>query len=197
MAGYSQLKASTCLVAVNIMLFNYIPSSFKKPDPCLIESNCTNLVPDKPLFKNQKTKLVYVHFSLISLIKTNRYFYQFSRFFQNILHFRALRGNIKISFFQNAMNQSSQGTKAPKAHDAVPVSCEHPLKILNAKTIKFWYNERQYMNRLSKENKRDAYPMDSRPTYANKCLITSLSARLVLNLLSRIHYTTQSATLCK
>ena len=23
------------------------------------------------------------------------------------------------------MNQSSQGTKAPKAHDAVPVFCEH------------------------------------------------------------------------
>ena len=103
------------------------------------------------------------------------------------------------------MNQSSQGTKAPKAHDAVPVFCEHPLKILNAKTIKFWYSERQLvsvpkgqcMDRLSKENKRNACPMDSKPKYANKCLITSLSARLVLNLLSRIHYTTQSATLCK
>ena len=116
-----------------------------------------NLVPDKPLLKNKKTKLVYGYFSLISLIKTNIYFYQFSRFFQNILHFRAfhcsqwktrfigflLRGNIKISIFQNAMNQSSQGTKAPKAHDAVPVFCKHPLKILNAKTIKFWYSERQ------------------------------------------------------
>ena len=45
--------------------------------------------------------------------------------------------------FQNAINQSSQGTKAPKTHDAVPVFCEHPLKILNAKTIKFWYNEGQ------------------------------------------------------
>ena len=44
------------------------------------------------------------------------------------------------------MNQSSQGTKAPKAHDAVPVFCEHPLKILNAKTIKFWYSERQLVS---------------------------------------------------
>ena len=82
---------------------------------------------------------------------------------------------------------------------------EHPLRILNAKTIKFWYSERQLvsvskgqcMDRLWKENKRDACPMDSRPNYANKCLIASLSARLVLNLHSRIHYTTQSATLCK
>ena len=179
-----------------------------------------NLVPDKPLLKNKKTKLVYGYFSLISLIKTNIYFYQFSRFFQNILHFRAfhcsqwktrfisllLRGNIKISIFQNAMNQSLQGTKAPKAHDAVPVFCEHPLKILNAKTIKFWYNGRQLvsvpkgqcMDRLSKIIKGMlACPVDSRPNYANKCLITSLSARLVLNLLFRIHYTTQSATLCK
>ena len=39
------------------------------------------------------------------------------------------------------MNQSSQGTKALKAHDAIPVFCDHPLKILNAKTIKFWYKE--------------------------------------------------------
>ena len=185
-----------------------------------VESNCTNLVSDKPLLKNKKkAKLVYGYFSLISLIKTNICFYQFSRFFQNILHFRALhcgqwkthfisfllRGNIKISIFQNTMNQSSQGTKAPKAHDAVPVFCEHPLKILNTKTIKFWYNERQLvsvpkgqcMDRLSKENKRNACLMDSWPNYATKCLITSLSARLVLNLLSRIHYTTQSATLCK
>ena len=77
MAGYSQLKASTCIVAVNIMLFNYILSSLTKPDPCLIESNCTNLVSDEPLLKNKKTKLVYGYFSLISLIKTNRYFYQF------------------------------------------------------------------------------------------------------------------------
>ena len=44
------------------------------------------------------------------------------------------------------MNQSSQGTKAPKAHDAVPVFCEHPLKILNTKTIKFWYSERQLVS---------------------------------------------------
>ena len=160
MAGYSQLKVSTCLVAANIMLFNYILSSLTKPDPYLIESKSTNLVPDKPLLKNKKTKLVYGYFSLISLIKTNIYFYQFSRFFQNILHFRAfhcsqwktrfigllLRGNIKISIFQNAMNQSLQGTKAPKAHDAVPVFCEHPLKILNAKTIKFWYSERQLVS---------------------------------------------------
>ena len=65
-----------------------------------------------------------------------------------------------------------------------PPLCEHPLKILNAKTIKFWYNERQLvsvpkgqcMYRLSKENKRDACPMDNRPNYTNKCLITSLSA---------------------
>ena len=72
------------------------------------------------------------------------------------------------------MNQSSHGTKAPNAHDAVPVFCEHPLKILNAKTIKSWYNERQLvsvpkgqcMDRLSKENKRDGCPMDSRPNYA-------------------------------
>ena len=79
------------------------------------------------------------------------------------------------------------------------------LKILNAKTIKYWYNERQLvsvpkgqcMDRLSKENKRDTCPMDSRPNHASKCLITSLSARLVVNLLSRTHYTTQSATLCK
>ena len=104
------------------------------------------------------------------------------------------------------MNQSLQGTKAPKAHDAVPVFCGHPLKILNAKTIKFRYSERQLvsvpkgqcMDRLlSKENKRDACPVDSRPNYANKCHIASLSARLVLNLHSRTHYTTQSATLCK
>ena len=121
----------------------------------MIESNCTNLVPDKPLLKNKTTKLVYGYFSLISIIKTNIYFYQFSSFFQNILNFRAfhysqwkklfigllLRGNIKISIFQNAMNQSSEGTKAPTAHDAVPVFCEHPLRILNAKPIKFWYSE--------------------------------------------------------
>ena len=44
------------------------------------------------------------------------------------------------------MNQSSQDTKAPKAHDAVPVFCEHPLRILNAKTIKFWYSERQLVS---------------------------------------------------
>ena len=123
----------------------------------MIENNCTNLVLDKPLLKNKNTKLVYGYFSLISLIKTNIYFYQFSRFFQNILHFRAFhcsqsktrfigllfRGNIKISIFQNAMDQSSQDTKAPKTHDAVPVFCEHPLKLLNANTIKFWYSERQ------------------------------------------------------
>ena len=30
---------------------------------------------------------------------------------------------------KNAMNQSSQGTKAWKAHDAVPVFCEHLLKL--------------------------------------------------------------------
>ena len=41
------------------------------------------------------------------------------------------------------MNQSSQDTKATKAYDEVPVFCEHPLRILNAKTIKFWYSERQ------------------------------------------------------
>ena len=84
------------------------------------------------------------------------------------------------------------------------VFCEHPLKMLpNAKTIKFWDNEGQLvslpkgqrMDRLSKEYKRDACPMVSRPIYANKCLITSMSAKLVLNLLSRImalariHYT--------
>ena len=132
MAGYSQLKASTCLVAVNIMLFNHILSSLTKPDPCLIESNCTNLVPDKPLLKNKKTKLVYGYFSLISLIKTNRYFYQFSRFFQNILHFRAF----------TAVNE------------------RHVLSV-------FFYAG------ISK------FPS------------------LVLNLLSRIHYTTQSATICK
>ena len=93
------------------------------------------------------------------------------------------------------MNQSSQSSKVPKAHDAVPVFREHPLKILNAKTIKFWYNGRQLvsvpkgqcMDRLSKIIKGMlACPVDSRPNYANKCLITSLSARLVLNLLSRI-----------
>ena len=201
------------------MLFNYILSSLTNSDPCLIESNCTNLVRDKPLLKNKKTKLVYGYFSLISLIKTIIYFYQFFRFFQNILHFRAfhcshwktrfssllLGGNILISIFKNAMNQSLQGTKATKAHDAVPGFCEHPLKILNARTIKFGYNKGQLvsvpkgqcMDRVLKEYKRDTSPMVSRPTYANECLITSLSAKLVLNLLSRIHYTTQSATLSK
>ena len=116
------------------------------------------------------------NFSLISLIQTNKYFYQFSRFFQNILQFRAfhcsqwktrftsllLDGNILTPIFQNAMSQSSQGTKASNAHDAVPMFCEHPLKILKAKTIKFWYNEGQLvsvpkgqcMDRLSKEYKR-------------------------------------------
>ena len=72
------------------------------------------------------------------------------------------------------MNQSSQGTKASKAHDAAQVFYKHSLKILNAKTIKFWYNERQLvsvpkdqcMDRLLKENKRDGCPMDSRPNYA-------------------------------
>ena len=44
------------------------------------------------------------------------------------------------------MNQSSQGTKALNAHDAVLVFCEHPLKILNAKTIKFLYRERQLVS---------------------------------------------------
>ena len=102
-----------------------------------------------------------------------------------------------LIIFQSAMNQSTQGTKASKAHDAVPVFCKHPLKILNAKTIKFWNNEGQLvslpegqcMDRLSKECKKDVCSMISRPIYANKCLITSLSANLVLNLLSRIHYT--------
>ena len=56
----------------NKMLFNYILSSLTKPDPCLIGSNCTNLVPDKLLYK-----LVYGYFSVISLIKTNKYFKQF------------------------------------------------------------------------------------------------------------------------
>ena len=69
------------------------------------------------------------------------------------------------------MNQSSQGTKASKAHDAAQVFYKHSLKILNAKTIKFWYNEgqlvsvpkSQWMDRLSEEYKRDACPMVSRP----------------------------------
>ena len=124
----------------------------------------------------KKKKLRKGNFSLISLIETNKYFYQFSRFFQNILQFRAfhcsqwktrfssllLGGNILTPIFQNAMSQSSQGTKASNAHDAVPMFCEHPLKILKAKTIKFWYNEGQLvsvpkgqsMDRLSKEYKR-------------------------------------------
>ena len=37
----------------------------------------------------QKKNLRKGNFSLISLIQTNKYFYQFSRFFQNILQFRA------------------------------------------------------------------------------------------------------------
>ena len=37
----------------------------------------------------KKKKLRKGNFSLISLIETNKYFYQFSRFFQNILQFRA------------------------------------------------------------------------------------------------------------
>ena len=44
--------------------------------------------------------------------------------------------------FQTAMNQNTQGTKASKAHDAVPVFCKHP----NAKTIKFWDNEGQLVS---------------------------------------------------
>ena len=44
------------------------------------------------------------------------------------------------------MNQSSQGTKASKAHDAAQVFYKHLLKILNAKTIKFWYNEGQLVS---------------------------------------------------
>ena len=79
------------------------------------------------------------------------------------------------------MNQSSQGTKASKAHDAAQVFYKHLLKILNAKTIKFWYNEGQLvsvpksqcMDKLSEEYKRDACPMVSRPFYSNNCLITS------------------------
>ena len=98
---------------------------------------------------------------------------------------------------QNIADCLSRLINASKAHDAVPVFGKHPLRILNAKTIKFWDNEGQLvslpegqcMDRLSKEYKRDAYPMVSRPIYANKCLITSLSAKLVLNLLSKIHYT--------
>ena len=39
--------------------------------------------------------------------------------------------------------------------------------------------------------------MASRPNYANKCLIISLSERLEINLLSRIHYTTQSLVVPK
>ena len=60
----------------------------------------------------------------------------------------------------NAWNRL--GTKASNAHDAVPMFCEHPLKILKAKTMKFWYKEGQLvsvpkgqcMDRLSKEYKR-------------------------------------------
>ena len=119
---------------------------------------------------------------------------------------------MKDTFYRSSFTREYQNLHLSKRDEpklagylAVPVFCEHPLKILNAKTIKFWYSERQLvsvpkgqcMDRLSKENKRDSCPMVSRPNYANKCLITSLSARLVLNLLSRIHYTTQSAKLCK
>ena len=39
---------------------DYVLSSLTKPDPRLIESNCTNLVPDKPLLKNKKTILKIV-----------------------------------------------------------------------------------------------------------------------------------------
>ena len=109
MAEYAQLKASTCLVAINKVLFNYILSSLTKPDPCLIESNCANLVPDKPLLKNKKTPYLSKYPSFPGVSDT-------------------------------------QGTKAPKAHDAVSVFCEHPLRILNTKTIKFWYNERQLVS---------------------------------------------------
>ena len=85
----------------------------------------------------------------------------------------SFRWNTLISIFENAMNQSSQGTKASKAHDAAQVFYKHSFKILNAKTIKFWYNEGQLvsvpkslcMDKLSEEYKRDACPMVSRPFY--------------------------------
>ena len=55
-----------------------------------------------------------------------------------------LGGNTLISIFEHARNQSSQGTKASiKGADAAQVFCKQSLKILNAKTIKFWYNEGQ------------------------------------------------------
>ena len=71
MAGYSQLKASMCLVVVNKMLFNYILSSLTTPDPRLIESSKLYKSGIRQTALKKKTKLVYGYFSLISLIKTN------------------------------------------------------------------------------------------------------------------------------
>ena len=44
MAGYSQLKASMCLVAVNIMLFNYILSLCRALSWVLLEFMMTSSV---------------------------------------------------------------------------------------------------------------------------------------------------------
>ena len=82
-----------------------------------------------------------------------------------------LGGNTLITIFENAINRSSQGTKASEAHDAAQMFYKYSLKILNAKTIKFWYKKGQLvsvpksqcMDRLLEEYKRDACPMVSRP----------------------------------
>ena len=80
--GYSQLKASTCLGAVNIMLFNYILSSLTRSDPCLIGSNCTNLVPQKPLLKKKKQNQLMVSSHYFHLSKQISTFINFPFFFK-------------------------------------------------------------------------------------------------------------------
>ena len=64
--------------------------------PALSEVLCLRDGPLKNLWKGgggakckKKKNLRKGNFSFISLIETNKYFYQFSRFFQNILQFRA------------------------------------------------------------------------------------------------------------
>ena len=127
MAGYSQLKSSTSIVAVNIMIFNYILSSLTNPIHVWLK------VIVQIWYQKQIGTFISFPVSFKTSFISGRFTVANERHFLSVVFYAGI--------FQNAMNQSLRGTKAPKTHDAVPVFSEHPLKILNAKTIKFWYNE--------------------------------------------------------
>ena len=106
----------------------------------MIESNCTNLVPDKPQKTQTSLWLFLINFTYQQIFTFISFPVSFKTSFisgrftvvneRHVLSVFFYAGISKFPFFQNAMNQSSQGTKVPKAHDAVPVFCEHPLRIL-------------------------------------------------------------------